>query len=73
MSATELATADVIRIAQIVDGEQTCEIEGCDRAADLHVVTEPDGEPGYACREHAWTWIDMTTAVLRHLYPEDAA
>ena len=63
-------SALILRVDQIVDGEATCQ---CGAAAVLFVVTEPDGEPGPACSEHAWQWIDLAIGVASRLFPRKMA
>ena len=64
-TAAELETALVVSVAQIVGGEARCY---CGKDAVLLVTTEPDGEPGPSCFEHAWEWIELSTGLVQQAF-----
>jgi hypothetical protein len=56
----------IIDVWQITEGAATC--QQCAEDAVLFVSTEPDGDPGYSCWEHAEPWLTLTDKLVRDLF-----
>lgn len=61
----ETGTSLLVTIEQVVTGDAKCH---CGEDAVLRVTTEPDGEPGLTCYEHAMEWVDSTLYLTRELF-----
>lgn len=69
-TATEFETALIVSVSQIVDGEAKCH---CGEDAVLVVTSEPDGDPGPTCFEHADEWLQLSFNLTRSIFgPKDA-